>query len=316
MKKYLYLCLLFCLILGCEESFETDDTSSEILDEMLDIAQEHALFRADINWENTTNSVRSEFDRSGFQPAVRVLLRILADSHSSYRFENWTYRESFVTCRPSQLSLTDLPDQVGYVTLGPLDSQSLTEDVQAYTDRIQEILQGGREQGVTAWVVDLTGNTGGQFAPMLAGIGPLLGNDIHGYFMDPDDGPIAWGYDNGDAYISERDQVFASATAPIEVFELDMKVAIIIDNQTASAGEATAISFIGRPNTRIFGERSCGLSTGNTSFDLSNGAIFNLTTAIMADRNQTPFGEHLTPDESFLNAEDLQTRVEEWLLEE
>lgn len=316
MKKYIYLCLLFCLILGCEDSFETDDTSSEILDEMLDLAQEHALFRADINWENTTNSVRSEFDRSGFQPAVRVLLRILADSHSSYRFENWTYRESFVSCRPSQLSFMDLPEQVGYVAVGPLDSQNLVEDVQSYIDQIQEILQGGREQGVTSWVVDLTGNTGGQLAPMIAGIGPLLGNDIHGYFMDPDDGSIAWGYENGNAYISDRDRVFASATAPIEVFDPGMKVAIIIDNQTASAGEATAISFLGKSNTRIFGERSCGLSTGNTSFDLSNGAIFNLTTAIMADRNQNLFGGQLVPEETFTNAVDLQTRVEEWLQEE
>ncbi len=317
MKKYFLLFLLFSFFLACNDGvFEIDDTSRDVLTEMLEIAREHALNRQDINWENTTNSVYSEFDRSGFQPAVRVLLRILGDSHSSYRFENWVYRESFISCNPSQLSITDLPDRVGYVGLNPITSQAPADEIQNYTDQIQAILQEGRDREVSAWVVDLTGNTGGAFTPMLAGIGPLLGNDIHGYFLDPDDGPFAWGYDNGNAYIGEQDNVFASATEPIEPFNSDIKVAVIIDNQTASAGEATAISFLGRPNTRVFGERSCGLSTGNTLFELSNGGKFNLTTAIMADRNQNPFGENIIPDESFIDTNDLQTRVEEWLMED
>lgn len=95
-----------------------------------------------------------------------------------------------------------------------------------------------------------------------------------------------------------------------------MKIAVIIDNETASAAEATAISFIGRPNTRIFGERSCRLSTGNSAFELSNGVIFKLTTAIMEDRNQNPNGEQVAPDESFNTTNDLQAHVQEWLVEE
>lgn len=317
MKKYLLLFLLFGTLVSCDDnSFEVDDTSRDILIEMLDIAQEHALHRDDINWENTIRSVNSEFDRSGFQPAVRVLLRVLADSHSSYRFDNWIYRESFITCMPSRLSITDLPDHIGYVSVGTISSQVPEEEMQNYIDQIHTILQEGRDQGVAAWVVDLTGNTGGSFPTMLASVGPLLGNDIHGYFLDPDDGPIEWGYDQGEAYIGNRDNVFGAATNPIDPFDPEIKVAVIIDNQTASAAEATGISFIGRPNTRLFGERSCGLSTGNSAFELSNGAIFNLTTAIMADRDQNAFGEKITPDESFNNANDLQTRVEAWLTED
>ena len=317
MRKYILLFLLSGLFLRCvDNSFEIDNTSRDVLTEMLDLARENALFRENINWENTTNSVYGEFDRSGFQPAVRVLLRVLSDSHSFYRFENWIYRESFIRCSPSEFAFIDLPDQIGYVAVGALSSRSTQEEIQSYTDQIQAILQEGRESGVSAWVVDLSGNTGGLFPPMLAGVGPLLGEDIHGYFLDPDDGPFAWGYENGEAYVDERENVFGSATDPIALFDPEIKVAVIINNQTASAGEATAISFMARPNTRIFGERSCGLSTGNTLYELSNGGEFILTTSIMADREQTPFGEEIVPDESFNNPEELQSRVVAWLSED
>lgn len=318
MKRLWLLCLLYGVIIACDDNtFEVDETSRDILIEMLDIAQEHALHSADINWENTIRSVNSEYDRSGFQPAVRVLLRVLADSHSSYRFGNWIYRESFITCRPSQLFIENLPEEIGYVAIGAISSQSTAAEKQLYLDQIKVALKDGHDRGLTSWIVDLTGNSGGLFPMMLVSVGPLLGNDVHGHFLDPDDERInIWGYDNGEAYIGDRGNVFATVSEPVDVFSPASKVAVIIDNQTASAAEATAISFIGRPNTRIFGERSCGLSTGNAAFELSNGAIFNLTTAIMADRDQNPFGEQITPDEAFNNSADLNARVLEWLTEE
>ncbi|MDW3193517.1 MAG: S41 family peptidase [Cytophagales bacterium] len=260
-------------------------------------------------------SVNSEYDRSGFQPAVRVLLRVLSDSHSSYRFGNWLYRESFITCIPSQLFIENLPDEIGYVAIRAIATRSPEEEKQNYLDEIKNTLKEGRDRGVTAWVLDLTENLGGSFPIMLASVGPLLGNDIHGYFLDPNDGPILWGYEDGDAYIGDRSNVFAAVSEPAEVINPELKIAVIIDSETASAGEATAISFIGRANTRIFGQRSCGLSTGNTAFELSNGAIFNLTTAIMADREQNSFGEKVSPDELLNNSMDLNARVLEWLAE-
>ncbi|MDW3193516.1 MAG: hypothetical protein R8G66_14170 [Cytophagales bacterium] len=56
MKRIWLLCLLCGVVIACDDtSFEVDETSRDILIEMLDIAQEHALYSADINWENTTD---------------------------------------------------------------------------------------------------------------------------------------------------------------------------------------------------------------------------------------------------------------------
>lgn len=95
----------------------------------------------------------------------------------------------------------------------------------------------------------------------------------------------------------------------MEIFPSEVKVAVLMDNLTISSGEATAISFIGRPNTRFFGESTCGLSTVNFTYTLSNGDLFVLTQGTMADRNQNPFGGPITPNETFDNSEDLRARV-------
>lgn len=50
------------------------------------------------------------------------------------------------------------------------------------------------------------------------------------------------------------------------------KVAVLIDNGTASSGEAVLIAFQRRPDTRTFGNATCGLSTANQEYMLSDGA--------------------------------------------
>ncbi len=74
-----------------------------------------------------------------------------------------------------------------------------------------------------------------------------------------------------------------------------------------------AISFIGRPETRLFGNPTRGVSTSNTAFEMPDGALLIITTALMADRNQTPFGEEIVPDVIVTDEMILETAVA-WLL--
>ena len=75
-------------------------------------------------------------------------------------------------------------------------------------------------------------------------------------------------------------------------------VAILTSRLTASSGEAVVIAFVGRPNTRIFGKRTRGLSTSNDQFFLSDGAMINLTVATLADRNGHVYPNGIDPDET------------------
>jgi len=93
----------------------------------------------------------------------------------------------------------------------------------------------------------------------------------------------------------------------------DPKVAVLTDGRAASSGEAVVISFRRRPNTRSFGGATCGLSTSNSTFRLTDGALLLLTTAVMADRTQSPYGDVVVPDETIGGDAPVVERAVAWL---
>ena len=57
-----------------------------------------------------------------------------------------------------------------------------------------------------------------------------------------------------------------------------------------------AISFIGLSNVRVFGQPSAGLTTGNKSFQLSDGNELVLAATCVADRTQKKYYGKIIPD--------------------
>ena len=81
----------------------------------------------------------------------------------------------------------------------------------------------------------------------------------------------------------------------------------------SGSGEATFIAFRQRLNTRSFGVPTCGLSTANSSFRLSDGATLILTVSVMADRTKTRYGDTIAPDELMTDPEQTVQRAVAWL---
>ena len=73
-------------------------------------------------------------------------------------------------------------------------------------------------------------------------------------------------------------------------------IAVLIDQATASSGEALTISFKGRANTIFIGQHTRGLSTNNESIKLADGAVLYLTTSAEADRNHVLYECGIAPD--------------------
>lgn len=149
------------------------------------------------------------------------------------------------------------------------------------------------------WVVDLRGNSGGNMWPMLAGVGPILGDGTAGFFLYPDEVMSPWFYENGLSGLDER--VIARAEAPHVREESLPWVAVLTDSLTASAGEAVVVAFRGRERARSFGEATWGVSTGNAAFPLADGSVIFLTVATMVDRAGTVYGGVLEPDQPVPN---------------
>ena len=169
----------------------------------------------------------------------------------------------------------------------------------AYETKLQRIVADLDKSHPAGWIVDLRGNVGGNMWPMLAGIGPLLGEGDHlGEFFTLDS-HSTWKYRNGVAAEIEdgkENPYPAVAGAPYKLAGTP-KVAILIDRRTGSSGEAIAIAFRGRPETRFYGDHTQGASPANDVIKLSDGASMWLTIGVDADRTGKQYMEGLDPDE-------------------
>jgi C-terminal processing protease CtpA/Prc len=187
-----------------------------------------------------------------------------------------------------------LDGNIGYINLVGNSQSSITEQ---YASIVQQIIRDIDQTSTCGWIVDLQANGGGRLSPMITGIGPVLGEGEAGTFVSANGDRISWSYhDGGYLYGSE---VLNKVDNWYQLKQPMPPVAVLISPVTASSGEATLISFRGRPQTRSFGEPSYGVPTGNGSKTLSDGAVISLAMALEADRTGRvyAFNEKIQPDE-------------------
>ncbi|MGE0393497.1 MAG: S41 family peptidase [Vicinamibacterales bacterium] len=285
------------------------------LDEMLGLMRRYALNRNTIDWNAFEEQV---FQSAGLSrvrtvgdahSAIQVALGLLKDGHSFYVAPSGAGvpNPNSPGCQPLTWHDPPLPPSIGYVQVGSFNGNG-----PAATDFAATIQTRIREQDrpdLAGWIVDLRGNLGGNMWPMLAGVGPLLGEGEAGFFIDPDGVSTTWAYANGAATL--QGQVLEVVSPAYRLQRPNPRVAVLMDTGTASSGEAIAVAFRGRPNSQSYGTRSCGLSTANAFFLMSDGARLVLTTATFADRVRRPYGGSLFPDDP---AGSSITRAVEWLL--
>ena len=317
----LFLILLIPVVVSCSDDNDAEPQSEiavedAVLLEIIDIAEANSINRLTINWDTLQKEVFEVFADSGSRrDAISRFLTLLGDNHSLYLQADGTFigaDEREIFCSLDNVTISESPDDYGYVKVSGFGGS--TEEGNEFASAIQDSIAAGAATQPSKWVVDLTENTGGNMYPMIAGLGPFFGNGILGYFIDPLGEETAWGYINGSSWVVNAGVTLNTVTDPFQ-FEIQPKVAVIIDSSTASSGEATLISFIGRPDTRIFGLASCGLSTANAGFSISNGDQLILTVSDMADRSKNVYGVQVNPDETFDDSASLKERVIEWLNE-
>jgi len=284
------------------------------LNSIIDLARANSINRLTIDWTAYRNAVFAEAGSAQtiaeLTPAIRVAITQLRDGHSSYRSASGsTIFVSLRSCSAPALVPLSLPPNIGSVAVGAFSGN--TEQANAYALQIQNAIAAADRDGLVGWIVDLRSNGGGNMWPMIAGLGPLLGEGPLGYFIGPTGTETIWEYRNGSSYSGS----FAVSTvaAPYTLRRSAPRVAVLSDNRIASSGEATLIAFRQRPNTRSFGQATCGLSTANATYPLTDGATLTVTTSVMADRIKTRFGDSIPPDEVIADPAQTILRAIAWL---
>lgn len=215
-------------------------------------------------------------------PAVERALRVAGGKHSFLlRPESGSSEAS--SARP----LPSVRDGKGVTTIVVPDVMSMDETFLArYRSTLAEAIHDAAPSTTCGWIVDLRGNLGGNYQPMLAGLSPLVSDGKVAEFRTHTD--------SFDVVVRGGDILVGSelVTSVASYPKSTRPIAILQDRLTASSGEVVLAAFDGQANVRSFGEASAGWTTVNKTIIL--GPEFEhymlLTEGLLANRDGRDYG--------------------------
>lgn len=282
---------------------------AQYANEFLDLVGQHSLYRNALDMpalrDDLYQLLAGGTTAADLQEVANFFLKSV-DKHSFYwskaEVDAWRGTDTDDVEPPNGEEVFDFPittghligEDVAYLNMPQFHSGNEAWDTY-FADTLQGLIRALDRPGLKGWVLDLRVNHGGNCWPMLAGIGPVLGNGVCGYF-GLDDDRFYWSYMDGSSLTDDTVQCSVSRS-PYVLLATDPRVAVITGPGTASSGEVVAVAFRGRPGARSFGTPTAGYSTTNTNFDLSDGAMLFLATSVYVDRAKNPYGDAIPPDE-------------------
>lgn len=282
-----------------EYKVSADSTVSEpvtkYVSEFIKIIQSYSLFTDSINWKVLKNEtgelskgIKTIEDSRIVTNYILSKLRTAGDNHSFFlpqqNAENYSSKN--MDGRPPEANY--LGDHIGLIKVPGFGSVNDTAGIN-FALKIQDLIRSVESADtIKGWIIDLRENTGGNMYPMIAGLGPLVGKGVAGYFITSRT-ETPWKYE-------DIIRTGVKIKKPYHLKYDNIKIAVLIGPKTSSSGEMTTISFIGKPNTRLFGQPSGGYTTGNQGFKLSDGAYLYLATSYTSDRNKKKYLHKIEPD--------------------
>lgn len=297
------------VIISCSHSQKTTVTPKDYLDEVFTIVEENSIKRDSVDFDDIKSKAYEKINSmdsiENCYPIVNSILKDIGDNHSFFmsKEEVAKWQSTSKTADVNEIITFNgklLNQDIGYIHMkgfGSGDSIS----IQQYADSLQNQIKSIDNKNLKGWIIDLRENTGGNCWPMLAGLGPLLGNGICGYFIDNKQKKFSWFYNYGESGIDST-TITKISGQHYELLNNSNPIAILTGKRTASSGEVVVAAFHKKNNTRSFGESTRGLSTGNANYTLSDGSMILLTSSIYADRQGNIFGKEIEPDEIIKNS--------------
>lgn len=185
-----------------------------------------------------------------------------------------------------------IEDSIAYINI-PWVSTTDEEICAQIADSIQRVIARLDTRSISKWIVDLRNNSGGNCWPMIAGVGPLIGDGICGYFVRDND-KVSISYNNGAA--SQGKYVRCKVQNPYQLRSRNSKIVVLTNNTTSSSGEIIALAFKGKSNVYTVGEPTAGYTTANATYNLSDKSMLVLTVCQEADRTGKVYSGRLLPD--------------------
>jgi carboxyl-terminal processing protease len=258
----------------------------------------------DTNWgtlrELSLAAVKDEPSREGAYEAIQFATGALDTTHTFFVPPEADEPVSVSAREPP--SGKRLDGSIGYLSLTGIEGGS--EETPEYAESVRQIMKAvDGEDPVCGWVLDLRESIGGSSIGDWLALGPLVGDPLLMRAGRSAGGPTSIYYEEGriryeGESISGGEEVRPESLPPDAYIpeRLDVPVAVLISSRTASAGEAIAVTFAGRPHTRFFGEQTFGATTSHESLEFPDGGLLRVASGLYQDRTGQSYEGGVMPD--------------------
>ena len=222
----------------------------------LSTIDKNGIFAGNDEWKSTYNECLKMIENAksydDTYDAIRKALSVGGGKHSMLmtKSESQDTTESYDEVLPTvsldgDIAIIKLPDFLGTAEAG-----------QKYAKVAEDFIHENRDK-IKGVVLDLRGNTGGDMGPMATAVSSLL----------PDGELVYYHYRSYDIPVTLKNGVVSNAgTGGKSLYpdeKLNVPVAILTDDMTASSGEALTLCFRGLERTRAFGAPTAGYTSVN-----------------------------------------------------
>ncbi len=296
MKQFIFITIAMLLTFKIQaQNGQTEKQAIALNKEISKIIKKNSLFSDSLNWKNIEAENKGLVYNDNNANNVEIIydfytkkLREIGDKHSFFISSKQINEISKATV--SELPQGEyLGNGIGWVKVPRLMTFDENKDIQ-FADTIRSIIEKiDTDNTITGWIVDLRHNGGGNMWPMIAGLNALIDDATAGYFVQGKY-KVPWSNKNG---------TINGKPKPINTYKIKnnkVKIAVLFDSNTGSSGEMTAVSFLGLPNVKSFGQKSAGYTTANYTFRLSNGGQLLLARTYIMDRTGKSYKGEITPD--------------------
>lgn len=243
----------------------------------IEIMDSNGYYAAGEDWETQKEEALAEFETiSSYEEAFPIIeesLQVAGGKHSFLLPED----EKETTYSQDQMPIVEKTDSILTIHLPAI--MNAQENGQEYAEIVLNSLRDN--QDIEGVILDLQDNTGGDMGPMITAISPLLPDgDILSFSRPAYDIPVTL----------EDGQVTGGGTTidtDIQPFKLDVPIAVLVDDRTASSAEAVLMSLMELEQVKTFGQPTAGYASANASYPLYDESIMFLTVAY----NKTTSGQ-------------------------
>ena len=320
MNRYLILLPVFLLVFSQARPApipphpDTLDPScrqkaEQLLDEVLGFMEKNYYRKDEVSWTSLAARAKEQLRAAGScddaYSSISWCFKQLNEPHSFIMAPDKAARYTGDDApSPSPADLSDLvgeikgewlEDSIAYLTI-PWISTTDSLICEHIADSLQAVIARLDSRNISRWIIDLRQNSGGNCWPMLAGIGPLLGDGIYGYFVGSGERiPIA--YYDGSAFQGRHIRCQVSEDHGYRTRSTRKSIVVLTGRRTISAGEIVALAFKGRQQTCLIGQPTAGLTTANATYSLSDRSMLVLTVCPEADRTGQICAGSIQPDQ-------------------